>query len=55
MNIIELPIQFEYEGQPYYIYPSLIVSGEELTLVDTGYPAFMPLIEKEILKLGYDP
>ncbi|MEK4328085.1 MBL fold metallo-hydrolase [Paenibacillus sp. FSL R7-0312] len=55
MNIIELPIQFEYEGQPYYIYPSLIVSGEELTLVDTGYPAFMPLIEKEILRLGYDP
>ncbi|MEK3670884.1 MBL fold metallo-hydrolase [Paenibacillus sp. FSL R10-2771] len=55
MDIIELPIQFEYEGQPYYIYPSLIVSGEELTLVDTGYPTFMPLIEKKILELGYDP
>jgi glyoxylase-like metal-dependent hydrolase (beta-lactamase superfamily II) len=55
MDIIELPIQFEYEGQPYYIYPSLIVSGEELTLVDTGYPTFMPLIEKKIRELGYDP
>lgn len=55
MNIIELPIQFEYEGEPYYIYPSLIVSGEELTLVDTGYPQFMPLIENAMLKQGYDP
>lgn len=55
MNIIELPIQFEYEGQPYYIYPSLIVSGEELTLVDTGYPQFMQLIENAMLKQGYDP
>lgn len=55
MNIIELPIQFEYEGQHYYIYPSLIVSREELTLVDTGYPQFMPLIENAMLKQGYDP
>lgn len=55
MNIVELPIQFEYEGQPYYIYPSLIVSGEELTLVDTGYPQFLPLIENAMLKHGYDP
>ena len=55
MSILELAIEFEYEGLPYYIYPSLIVSGEELTLVDTGYPLFMPLIEKEILKQGYDP
>ncbi|KHL96631.1 metal-dependent hydrolase [Paenibacillus sp. IHB B 3415] len=55
MNIIELPIQFEYEGQPYYICPSLIVSGEELTLVDTGYPQFMPLIENAMLNQGYAP
>ncbi|WP_405116952.1 MBL fold metallo-hydrolase [Paenibacillus sp. FSL K6-1217] len=55
MEIIELPIKFEYEGQPYLIYPSLIVSGEELVLVDAGYPGFMPLIEEEIQKQGYDP
>lgn len=55
MNIIELPIEFEYDGQSYFIYLSLIVSGEELTLVDTGYPLFMPLIENEIRKQGYDP
>lgn len=55
MNIIELQIEFDYNGQPYSIYPSLIVSGEELTLVDTGYPQFMPLIEKAVLRQGYDP
>ncbi|WP_340024035.1 MBL fold metallo-hydrolase [Paenibacillus sp. FSL K6-1096] len=55
MKIIELPIQFLYEGQPYLIYPSLIVSGEKLTLVDAGYPGFMPLIEEEIQRQGYDP
>ncbi|WNS44868.1 MBL fold metallo-hydrolase [Paenibacillus sp. MMS20-IR301] len=55
MNIIELAIEFEYHGQNYYIYPSLIVSGEELTLVDAGYPQFMPRIEDAILKHGHDP
>lgn len=55
MKIIELPIQFQYAGQPYLIYPSLIVSGEALALVDAGYPGFMPLIEAEIQKQGYDP
>ncbi|KAI7253149.1 hypothetical protein KC345_g11406 [Hortaea werneckii] len=46
MNIIELPIEFEYDGQPYYIYPSLIVSGEELTLVDTGYPGLLEVFKQ---------
>lgn len=55
MNIIELPIEFEYDGQSYYIYPSLIVSGQELTLVDAGYPLFMTRIENEIVQQGYDP
>ncbi|KWX89023.1 metal-dependent hydrolase [Paenibacillus riograndensis] len=54
MKIIELPIEFEYNGQPNNIYPSLIVSENELTLVDTGYPGFLPLIEKEIIAHGYD-
>lgn len=54
MKIIELPIEFEYNGQPNYIYPSLIVSENELTLVDTGYPGFLPFIEKEIVAHGYD-
>jgi glyoxylase-like metal-dependent hydrolase (beta-lactamase superfamily II) len=32
----------------------LIISKNELTLVDTGYPNFLPFIENEISKNGYD-
>lgn len=55
MKILQLPIHFEFNGQTQTIYPSLIVDGTELTLVDTGYPNQMELIEKEIEKLGYQP
>ncbi len=54
MKIIELSIEFEFNGQKNYIYPSLIILNNELTLVDTGYIDFLPLIEKEILKNGYE-
>ncbi|KKI92867.1 metal-dependent hydrolase [Bacillus sp. SA1-12] len=54
MKIIELPIEFEFNGQKNFIYPSLIIWNDELTLVDTGYANFLPLIEKEILKNGYE-
>lgn len=54
MKIIELPIEFEFNGQKNHFYPSLIILNNELTLVDTGYPNFLPLIENEILKNGYD-
>ncbi|WP_242143177.1 MULTISPECIES: MBL fold metallo-hydrolase [unclassified Bacillus cereus group] len=54
MKIIELPIEFEFKGQKNYIYPSLIILNNELTLVDTGYANFIPLIENEILKNGYE-
>lgn len=40
MKIIELPIEFEFNGQKNYIYPSLIILENELTLVDTGYTNF---------------
>ncbi|WP_071392871.1 MBL fold metallo-hydrolase [Bacillus tuaregi] len=53
MEIIELPIEFEFNGEKNVIYPSLIRMENELTLVDTGYANFLPLIEKEILKNGY--
>ncbi|GGH73811.1 hypothetical protein GCM10010978_12070 [Compostibacillus humi] len=45
MEIIELPIEFEFNGQKQKNYPSLIVTYIDLTLVDTGYPNFLPLIE----------
>ncbi|MED3993559.1 MBL fold metallo-hydrolase [Peribacillus frigoritolerans] len=54
MKILELPIEFEFNGQKNHINPSLIISKNELTLVDTGYPNFLPFIENEISKNGYD-
>ncbi len=54
MKIVELPIKFEFNGQKNTIYPSLIVVNDELTLVDTGYSNFYPLIEDEILKNGFE-
>lgn len=54
MKILELPIEFEFNGQKNYIYPSLIILNNELTLVDTGYANFLTLIENEILTSGYE-
>ncbi|WMY13323.1 MBL fold metallo-hydrolase [Bacillus tropicus] len=54
MKIIELPIEFEFNEQKQCIYPSLIILHNELTLVDTGYTNFLPLIENAILKHGYE-
>ncbi|MDY7044471.1 MBL fold metallo-hydrolase [Virgibacillus sp. M23] len=54
MKIKELPIKFEFNGQNNYIYPSLLISNNELTLIDTGYTGFLHLIENEILKHGYE-
>lgn len=48
MKIIELPIEIEFNGQKKYIYPSLILLNDELTLVDTGYSNFLTLIENGI-------
>ncbi|MCU6708725.1 MBL fold metallo-hydrolase [Paenibacillus sp. J5C_2022] len=54
MKILELPITFEFNGGINCIYPSLIVRNDELTLVDTGYPEFLTLIENEIIRHGYN-
>jgi len=54
MKIIELPIEFDFNGQKDCIYPSLVVINNELTLVDTGYPHLLALIEKEIVNSGYE-
>ncbi|WPK13333.1 MBL fold metallo-hydrolase [Lysinibacillus louembei] len=54
MEIVELAIEFEFNGQKNCIYPSLIVLNNELTLVDTGYVQFLPLIEEAIVEHGYD-
>lgn len=54
MKIIELPIEFQFNGKKQCIFPSLIILHNELTLVDTGYTNFLPLIENAILKHGYE-
>lgn len=54
MKIVELPIDFDFNGEKQRIYPSLISYKDQLTLVDTGYPNFLPIIEKEITKYGLD-
>ncbi|HDX9651036.1 MBL fold metallo-hydrolase [Bacillus wiedmannii] len=54
MKIIELPIEFEFNGAKQCIYPSLLILNKELTLVDTGYINFLPLIEDAIVKYGYE-
>ncbi|MDQ0225694.1 MBL fold metallo-hydrolase [Metabacillus niabensis] len=54
MKIIELPIKFEFNSQKNYLYPSLIIDNNELTLVDTGYSNFLSLIENEIIKNRYE-
>jgi glyoxylase-like metal-dependent hydrolase (beta-lactamase superfamily II) len=54
MEILELPIEFKYKEQKNIIYPSLIISNNDLTLVDTGYANFLPIIESEIIKIGYN-
>ncbi|WNV22028.1 MBL fold metallo-hydrolase [Bacillus sp. SI2] len=54
MKIIELPIEFEFNEKKQCIYPSLIILHNELTLVDTGYTNFLPLIENTILKHRYE-
>src|SRR5699024_4134268 len=54
MEIIQLPIEFDFNGHKNYIYPSLVLLKDELTLVDTGYPNFIGLIESEIIRTGYN-
>lgn len=54
MQIIELPIEYELNGQIDIIYPSLVIVNDELTLVDTGYKNLLPLIKNEMLKKGYN-
>jgi glyoxylase-like metal-dependent hydrolase (beta-lactamase superfamily II) len=54
VNIIELSLPFELNGQTDVIYPSLIAADHVLALVDAGYPGFLPRIEQEIARHGYD-
>jgi len=54
MEIIELNIAYEVDGRADAIHPSLIAAEHTLALVDTGYPGFLPRIEREIARHGYN-
>jgi Zn-dependent hydrolases, including glyoxylases len=54
VNIIELNIPFELGGRSDAIHPSLIAAEKALALVDAGYPGFLPLIEREMARHGYN-
>lgn len=54
MNIIELRIPFEFNGRSDAIHPSLIAADDALALVDAGYPGFLPRIEQEMARHGYN-
>lgn len=53
LKVVQLDISFPYHNELLTIHPALIIYQNELTLVDTGYPDFMPLIEREIEEQGY--
>ncbi|GGG26351.1 metal-dependent hydrolase [Lysinibacillus alkalisoli] len=54
MELVELLIKFEFNGQENWISPILIVQGEGLILVDAGYANFLPFIEVAIQEASYD-
>jgi Zn-dependent hydrolases, including glyoxylases len=54
LNIVELHIPYTFNGSTDTIHPGLIAAGHELALVDAGYPGFLPLIEREMSRHGYD-
>lgn len=54
LEIIPLPILFEMGEMRFYVYPTVLKFGSELTLIDAGYPGFLPLIEKAFEESGLD-
>ena len=54
LEIIPLPLLFEMGEMQFYVYPTVLKYGLELTLIDAGYPGFLPLIEKVFEEKGLD-
>lgn len=44
-QIIPLELSFSHEGARKSLFPTLICHGQDLILVDCGYPGFLPLLE----------
>ncbi len=54
-DIILLALPFDFGGGPDTLYPSVIQGADTLTLVDCGYPGFLPLLEKAMEQHGLSP
>lgn len=54
-QIIPLELAFSYEGVRKSLFPSLICHGQDLILVDCGYPGFLPLLENAIQSRSLSP
>lgn len=54
IELITLPLLFEMGEMRFYVYPTVIKNKDNLILIDTGYPGFLPVIEKAFKDKGLD-
>lgn len=54
-QIIMLDIKFQYQNETQTIHPVVLLSNDDVVLVDCGYIGFLPLLEEEMKAKGVDP
>lgn len=54
-QIIMLDINFQYQNEIRTFQPVLLLSANDVVLVDCGYPGFLPLLEDEMKSKGINP
>ena len=54
VELITLELLFEKGEIKFYIHPVVIKNNDDLILIDTGYPMFLPVIERAFEKNGLD-
>ncbi len=54
-QIIMLDINFQYQNEIRTFHPALLLSANDVVLVDCGYPGFLPLLEDEMKSKGINP
>lgn len=54
-QMIMLNISFQYQNETRTIHPVLLLSDNDVVLVDCGYPGFLPLLENAMILNDIDP
>jgi glyoxylase-like metal-dependent hydrolase (beta-lactamase superfamily II) len=54
LNIKVLNVDYNFDGIKQTIHPVIIFSGDEIILIDCGYPGFLSVMEREIQNIGVD-